>query len=319
MKKVLITGTGGFIYSNFVRKSVYEKQPYTFVSIDKVTKTNVLNNIYANKNHKFYIGDVADQHFINVVMELERPDIVLHGAAHTHVDDSILDPNEFIRSNVLGTQTLLNSCVRWKVEKFIYQSTDEVYGHLTDDSQKSWDETAPLNPRNPYAASKAAAELLIQAAYHTYGLPYNIIRSSNNYGPRQSVDKLIPKIIKCIINNEKIPIYGKGSQVRSWIHVQDNCAAVQFIMNNGFENEIYNVGTNQELSNIELLHLLSKVMDKDYTDLLTFVPDRAGHDFRYSLDCNKLKSLGWEPTIKLRRGLEITVEWYRNNLWFLRL
>ena len=205
-QKVLVTGSGGFILSNFMRKAIFEKKPYEFVSIDKVTKSSVLNNIYSNKNHSFYIGDIADEHFMNVVFEYERPDIIIHGAAETFVDDSLKDPNKFIHSNVLGTQVLVNTAIKWEVKNFIYISTDEVYGQLKSETDVAWTEESHLNPRNPYSASKAAGEFVVKAAGSSFGLNYCITRSCNNYGPRQTSEKFIPKVIKCIIEDQKIPI-----------------------------------------------------------------------------------------------------------------
>lgn len=318
MRKVLITGSGGFIFSNFIRKAIFEKQPYNFISVDKVTKSSVLNNIYQNKSHTFYIGDVADSHFMNVLFEYEKPDIVIHGAAESFVDDSLKDPNKFINSNVLGTQVIINSCVKWGVEKLIYISTDEVYGQLTNDKEIEWTEDSPLNPRNPYSASKAAGELLVKAAHASYGLNYNITRSSNNYGPRQTPDKLIPKIIKCILNGDKIPIYGQGLQLRDWTYVNDNCAAILTILNRGIINETYNISANQEFSNIEVVQKICNIMGKGY-NLINFIEDpRKGHDFRYAINCDKIKKLGWNPEFKFKDGLELCTSWYLNNQWFLK-
>lgn len=317
MQKVLCTGSAGFIFSNFIRKSIYDKQPYEFVSVDKVTKGSVLNNIYLNKSHKFHIGDVSDAHFIDVIFELERPDIVIHGAAETHVDDSIRDPNKFIQSNILGTQVLVNASIKWGVKKFVYISTDEVYGQLNNESESSWTEESVLSPRNPYAASKAAGELLVKAAHITHGLSYNITRSSNNYGPRQSPDKFIPKIIKCILNEQKIPVYGQGLQIRDWTYVMDNCEAILTILNSGKENNVYNISANQEYTNIEVVQLICNAMEKGHS-LIEFVNDRKGHDFRYSLNCNKLKQLGWEPKFKFKEGIHATLNWYLNNKWFIK-
>lgn len=322
-KKVLITGTGGFIFSNFVRKAIYDQvksddRSYKFISVDKVTKTSVLNNIYQNKNHTFYIGDISDPHFINVLFEYERPDVVIHGAAESFVDDSLKDPNKFIQANVLGTQVLVNAAVKWGVEKFIYISTDEVYGQLEKDTDASWTEESPLNPRNPYSASKAAGELVVKAASYSYGLNYNITRSSNNYGPRQTSEKLIPKAIKCILNNEKIPIYGQGLQIRDWTYVADNCNGIMTVLEKGKPNEIYNISANQEFTNIEVIQSICNVMESGHS-LISFIKDpRQGHDFRYSVDCTKLKTLGWKPSYKFKEGLADTIEWYQKNQWFLK-
>lgn len=320
-KKVLITGSGGFIFSNFIRKAIFERQPYNFISVDKVMKSSVLNNIYQNKSHQFYIGDVADQHFMNVIFEYERPDIVIHGAAESFVDASLKDPNVFIHSNVLGTQVVVNCCVKWGVEKLIYISTDEVYGHLTSESDAPWTESSPINPRNPYSASKASGELIVRAAHASHGLNYNITRSSNNYGPRQTPEKLIPKVIKCIMNNDKIPVYGQGLQLRDWTYINDNCSAILAILNNGLsnvkDNEIYNISANQEFTNIEVVQRICNAMGKGH-DLVDFVKDRPGHDFRYSIDCSKIKSLGWKPSYRFKEGIVDTVEWYQKNTWFLK-
>jgi len=322
-KKVLITGSCGFIFSNFIRMACYdqansENKNYKFVSIDKITKSSVLNNIYQNKSHAFYIGDVSDSHFMNVVFEYERPDIVIHGAAESFVDDSLKDPNKFIQSNVLGTQVVVNSCIKWGVEKLIYISTDEVYGQLEKETDASWTEDCPLNPRNPYSATKAAGELIVRAAQTSYGLPYNITRSSNNYGPRQTSEKLIPKAIKCILNEEKIPLYGKGLQIRDWTYVADNVNAIMTIMKSGKDNETYNISANQEFTNIEVIQSICNAMGKGHS-LISFIPDpRQGHDFRYSVDCSKLKALGWNSGFKFKEGLVNTVDWFQKNQWFLK-
>ena len=322
-KKVLITGTGGFIFSNFVRKAIHDQlhtddKSYKFISVDKVTKTSVLNNIYQNKNHTFYIGDISDSHFMNVLFEYERPDIVIHGAAESFVDDSLKDPNKFIQANVLGTQVIVNCCAKWGVEKLIYISTDEVYGQLEKESDASWTEESPMNPRNPYSASKAAGELIVRAAHHSYGLQYNITRSSNNYGPRQTSEKLIPKAIKSIVDGTKIPIYGQGLQIRDWTHVRDNCNAIMTVLNSGAPNETYNISANQEFTNIEVIQSLCNAMGKGH-ELISFISDpRQGHDFRYSIDCSKLKALGWKAEYKFKEGVVDTVDWYQKNLWFLK-
>lgn len=316
--KCLCTGSGGFIVGNFVRKSIFEKKPYEFISVDKVTKSSVLNNIYSNKNHTFYIGDVSDQHFIDVLFEYERPDIVIHGCAETHVDDSLKYPNKFIQSNVLGTQVLVNASIKWGVSKFIYLSSDEVYGQLENDKLPAWTESSPLNPRNPYSASKLSGEFIVRAASSTFGLNYCITRSSNNYGPRQTSEKLIPKVIKCLLEGKKIPVYGQGLQMRDWLYVNDNCEAIMNVMENGKNGEIYNISANQEFSNIEIVHKICKIMNKKLEDSVEYVADRPGHDFRYSIDSSKIKELGWKPQVKFNDGINACVNWYLNNQWFLQ-
>lgn len=317
MKKVLITGTCGFIFSNFIRRVVkYDKQPYEFVSIDKVAGN--ANTVYANKNHAFHIADLRDQHIIDKIFQFEQPDIVIHGAAESFVDYSLSDPNSFVTSNVLGTQVVINACVKHKVERLIYISTDEVYGQLTSESDAAWKEDAPLDPRNPYSASKAAGELMVKAAHQSHGLIYNITRSSNNYGPRQTPEKLIPKAIKCVMHDQKIPVYGQGLQIRDWTHVYDNCDAIVTVLNNGKPNEIYNISANQEFPNIEVIQKICNAMGKGH-ELISFIEDpRKGHDFRYSVDSSKIKELGWKPTYKFKEGIVETVEWYKLNQYFLR-
>jgi len=313
----LITGSCGFIFGNFLRKAVYEKQPYQLVSVDRVNQ-NAINSMYWNKNHTFHVADIRDQHVIDTIFQFEKPDIVIHGAAETFVDSSLSDPNSFVTSNVLGTQVIINACVKHKVEKLIYVSTDEVYGQLTDENEPAWTEDAPLNPRNPYSATKAAGELMVKAAHESFGLIYNITRSSNNYGPRQTSEKLIPKSIKCILEGNKIPIYGKGLQIRDWTHVYDNCAGVMAVLNKGVDNETYNIAANQELPNVEVIQKICNAMGKGH-DLISFIPDpRTGHDFRYSIDSTKIRNLGWKPNFKFKEGIQNTVEWYLANQWFLK-
>jgi len=322
MKRVLISGTGGFILGNFIRKAIYEEnkkqnKEYSFVSVDRLSDN--ANGFYTNKNHTFYMADIRDQHIIDRIFQFERPDIVIHGAAETHVDYSLSDPNSFITSNVLGTQVIINACVKNKVEKLIYVSSDEIYGALTSESDQSWTEDAPLNPRNPYSASKACGELLVKAANQSHGLTYNITRSSNNYGPRQTPEKLIPKAIKCIMNNEKIPIYGQGLQIRDWTHVFDNCSALFTILNKGEPNEVYNISANQEYTNIEVINEVCNAMGGGH-HLIDFIKDPRGngHDFRYSVDASKIKKLGWAPHYKFKEAIASVVEWYTLNKYLLK-
>ncbi len=317
MKKILVTGSAGFIFSNFIRKAIYNKYPYSFISIDKVSGST--NSLYSNKNHTFHIADIRDQHIIDKIFEFEKPDAVIHAAAESHVDFSLTRPNDFITSNVLGTQVIINACIKHTVEKLVYISTDEVYGHLTSDTDAGWTEESPLNPRNPYAASKAAGELLVRAAHQSHGLNYNITRSSNNYGPWQTTDKFIPKVIKCISNEEKIPVYGQGLQIRDWTHVFDNCSAIMSILEKGQANETYNISANQEVSNIEMVQKICNIMNKGHNLINHIIPDpRPGHDFRYSIDSSKIKSIGWSPKLKLSEGLDQCVEWYTMNQWMFR-
>jgi dTDP-glucose 4,6-dehydratase len=322
IKKVLITGSCGFIFSNFIRKLVYEsnrnreKYPYNVASIDRVSGNS--NLLYVNKNHTFHVADIRDQHIIDVIFQHERPDVVIHGAAETFVDYSLSDPNSFVSSNVLGTQVVINACIKHRVEKLIYISTDEVYGQLTSEADAPWTEDSPINPRNPYSAAKASGELLVKAAHATHGLIYNITRSSNNYGPRQTPEKLIPKAIKCVLQDQKIPIYGQGLQIRDWTHVFDNCSALLAVLTQGEPNQTYNISANQEFPNVEVIQSICNAMEKGH-DLMSFIEDpRKGHDFRYSVDSSKIRKLGWKPAFKFKEGIVDTVEWYLNNKYFLK-
>jgi dTDP-glucose 4,6-dehydratase len=316
--KVLITGSCGFIFGNFIRKAIYEKQPYSFVSIDRINN-NTINSMYWNKNHTFHIADIRDQHVIDIIFQFEKPDIVIHGAGETHVDNSLSDPNSFVTSNVLGTQVLINASIKYGVKKFIYISSDEVYGQLTSEDEPSWTEESPLNPRNPYSATKTSGELLVKAANQCHGLIYNITRTVNNYGPRQLSDKFIPKVIKLITQKKPIPIYGNGLQVRDWIHVFDNCNGIMTVLNNGKPNEIYNISANQEYTNLEVVQKICNTMKTGH-DLISFVenPRKTGEDFRYSANSDKLQKLGWKPTIKFKDGIEQCTFWFNNNLWWFK-
>lgn len=322
MKKVLVTGSCGFIFGNFIRKAIYDQnqkkeKKYAFASVDRVTN-NAVNSMYWNKNHAFHIADIRDEHVMERIFETERPDIVIHGAAETFVDTSLKDPNSFVSSNVLGTQVIINCCLKNNVERLIYISTDEVYGQLTSESDEAWTEDSPLSPRNPYSATKAAGELLVQAAHQTHGLIYNITRCSNNYGPRQLPEKLVPKAIKCVLEGQKIPIYGQGQQIRDWTFVADNCTAIMAILDKGEPNEVYNISAKQEFANIETINLVCNAIGKGH-ELISFIEDpRGGHDFRYSVDTTKIQKLGWKPTYKFRDGIRDTVQWYMDNQWFLK-
>lgn len=322
MKKVLVTGTCGFIFSNFIRKAIHwqnQYEPdsrYIFASIDKVSSST--NSMYLNKHHTFYPADIRDQHIVDTIFQYEQPDIVIHGAAETFVDTSLKDPNSFVTSNVLGTQVIINACIKHKVKRMIYISTDEVYGQLTSENEPAWTEESPMAPRNPYSASKAAGELMVVAAHKTHGLIYNITRSSNCYGPYQLPEKLIPKAIQCIQKGEKIPIYGQGLQIRDWTYVVDNCAGLMTVLNNGKPNEIYNISANQERTNIETIQEVCNAMGRGH-ELISFIDDpRPGHDFRYSINTSKIQELGWKPLMKFKNGVKETVRWYTDNQWFLK-
>lgn len=320
--KILITGAFGFIFSNFIRKALQDKlhHKYSFCLLDKIINNTLFHNIYYNEAFgNNYIADIKDQHIINRVFELEQPDIIIHAAAESSVDFSLQNPNVFIESNVLGTQVMVNAAVKYGVKKFIYFSTDEVMGSLDSESVASWTEDSVPNPRNPYSASKYAGELIVKAAHNTFGLPYIITRSCNNYGPRQTTDKLIPRIIKCILNEDKIPIYGEGKQIRDWLYVLDTYTAVVKILQSDKINQTYNISANCEISNLELVQKICNLMERGHSLIEHIKDPRPGHDFRYSLSSSKLTNeLGWKPKYKLGDGLEQCISWFLYNQWWFK-
>lgn len=313
MKKILVTGTCGFIFSNFMRKAMREKWPYKFASVDKVLASYNLYNVEANRDHNFYMGDIADEKFMENVFELEKPDIVIHGAAESFVDDSIRSAGPFIHSNVVGTQVMVDLSLKHQVKQFLYVSTDEVYGQLKP-GDPAWAEETPTNPRNPYSASKLAGELIVKAANQTHGLQYNITRCCNNYGPSQPPRNLVPKVISCILRNQPIPIHGSGLQLREWIFVEDHCSAIKTIIEKGEINQTYNIGTHEEFSNLEMVNNIETILN--HPAKINHVKDRPGHDFRYSVDYSKLKQLGWAPSFSFPEGLNKCVKWYLDHRSF---
>lgn len=315
MKKILVTGSCGFIFSNFMRKVMKQNEPYSFVSVDKVFATYNRYNVKINQDHTFYMGDIADEQFMNNVFAIEKPDIVIHGAAESFVDDSIRSAGPFIHSNVVGTQVMVDMSLKYGVDRFVYISTDEVYGQLTGDKDASWTEENTISPRNPYSASKAAGELIVKAANQTHGLNYNITRCCNNYGPSQPPRNLIPKAISCILNNVPVPIHGSGKQFREWIYVDDHCSAIMNIVERAPLNEIYNIGSGVESTNIKMVHKVSKLIGTEGATV-NFVKDRPGHDFRYSVNCSKIQKLGWKPAFNFDDGMRKCVKWYIDNPWY---
>lgn len=321
MKTILVTGSCGFIFSNFMRKVIQEKAPYKFISVDKVIAPYNRHNVELNKDHTFYMGDIADEMFMDNVLAIEKPDIIIHGAAESFVDDSIRGAGPFIHSNVVGTQVMVDMALKHKVERFVYVSTDEVYGQLKADDP-SWTEETPTNPRNPYSASKAAGELIVKAANQTHGLNYNITRCCNNYGPSQPPRNLVPKIISCILKDQPIPIHGSGKQFREWIYVEDHCSAIMKIVESAPLNETYNIGSGIECTNLEMAKKINHILNpfdkmvKDSNAKINFVKDRPGHDFRYSVDCTKIKELGWKTQYTFDDGLKKCVQWYLDNPWY---
>lgn len=316
-KKVLVTGSGGFIFGNFIRQAFHAKKPYVISSVDRVRKSNIIHNIYQNKDHSFHVVDIRDPHILEVIFQDKRPDIVIHGAAESCVDKSIGTTLPFTTSNVVGTQNVIDQCLKVDA-KLLYMSTDEVYGSLSNENEKPWDEDAPLNPRNTYSATKAAGELLVRAAHETHSLRYNIVRCSNNYGPWQTDDKFIPRIIHRVMEKKPVPIYGKGDQIRDWIHVYDACDALFHVIDKGVDSEVYNITAKQEFMNIEVFQMVCNALGEGH-DLIEHVEDRPGHDFRYAMTNDKIKSLGWKPQFKFRAGIDQTCKWYDINKYVLKM
>lgn len=318
MKTLLVTGGAGFIGSHFI-KYILKKYPnYKIINYDLLTYAGNLKNlkdVEANPNYRFVLGHIADTPKIEKVF-LTGIDYVINFAAETHVDRSIINSENFVATNVLGVQALVDMSRKYKVKKFIQISTDEVYGSLSDTGFFS--EESPLAPNNPYSASKAAGDLITLAYYKTYQLPINITRCSNNYGPNQYPEKLIPLMVKRAMNDEFLPIYGDGKNIRDWIHVEDHCKGIDLVLHNGTIGEVYHIGGNNERSNITIVNQILEVMDKD-TSLIHYVKDRLGHDYRYALDVKKIKQeLGFEAEINFESGLKDTIMWYKENAnWFL--
>ena len=327
MKNILITGGAGFIGSHVVRLFVIKYKDYRIVNLDKLTYAgNLLNlkDIENASNYTFIKGDITDGDFIMQLFRDYNFDGGIHLAAESHVDRSISNPMDFIMTNIVGTVNLLNaSLATWKpdfIGKLFYHiSTDEVYGSLGMEGM--FTETTSYDPKSPYSASKASSDHLVRAYNHTYGLPAIVSNCSNNYGPYQFPEKLIPLFIHNIRNNKPLPVYGKGENVRDWLYVEDHAKAIDLLFHKGRVGETYNIGGNNEWQNIELIRELCKIMDKrlgrsegESSKLITFVKDRAGHDLRYAIDASKIKAeLGWEPTVKFTEGFETTVEWYLEN------
>jgi len=314
---ILVTGGYGFIFSNFIRHMINKYPDYKIVNIDKLTyaaNTTNLADIENNKNYKFYKGDICDKNLIEKILKEEKIHVVVNAAAETHVDRSISDVSNFLATNVLGTFTLLEAAKKAGIEKFIQISTDEVYG---DTMQGSFKETDKLNPRNPYAASKASGDLLAMSYFTTHGLPVTITRSTNNYGPFHYPEKFIPKAIIYALTNKKIPVYGEGKEIRDWLFVQDNCEAVDLVMHKGKPGEIYNIAGKQELQNIEVVKSILSSMCKDES-LIEFVKNRPAHDRRYSLDIEKIRQLGWQPRTNFNEGIAKTMDWFeKNRAWWM--
>ncbi len=330
MKKILITGGAGFIGSHVVRLFVNKYSDYQIFNLDKLTYAGNLANltdIESQPNYTFLKGDIVDAAYINGIFAEHQFDAVIHLAAESHVDRSITNPLDFVFTNVVGTVNLLNAAKElWKADfsdkLFYHVSTDEVYGSLHDDS--FFLETTPYDPQSPYSASKASSDHFVRAYRNTYKMPVVVSNCSNNYGPNQFPEKLLPLFYNNIKNNKPLPVYGKGENVRDWLYVLDHARAIDDVFHKGKEGETYNIGGFNEWTNIDLIKLLCKVMDRklgraegESEKLITYVTDRAGHDLRYAIDANKIMTeLGWKPSLQFEEGLEKTIDWYlANETW----
>ncbi|MGG0175246.1 dTDP-glucose 4,6-dehydratase [Gottfriedia acidiceleris] len=314
-KKILVTGGAGFIGGNFVQYIVSKYPQYDIYNLDLLTYAGDLTkhkSIENSENYHFIKADIADREAMMTLFEEEKFDFVVHFAAESHVDRSITDPGIFVKTNVLGTQVLLDAAKSINVTKFVHVSTDEVYGELDFDPTTFFTEQTPLQPNSPYSASKASSDLLVRAYNETYGLPVNITRCSNNYGPFHFPEKLIPLTISRVLNNQKVPVYGTGENIRDWLHVIDHCAAIDLVMHEGANGEVYNVGGHNERTNLEVVKTIIKALGRS-EDLIEYVQDRLGHDKRYAIDPSKLEKLGWKPTYNFEKGIVQTIQWYLDN------
>ena len=320
---LLVTGGCGFIGSNFIRYELEKYSSINIVNLDKLTYAGNLENLldvqkdYANK-YAFVKGDILDAELVMSIITENKIDVIINFAAESHVDRSILDSSEFMKTNILGTQTLLEAAKKAGIKRFIQISTDEVYGDLPDTGY--FTEETPLAPNSPYAASKASADMLVRAYYHTYQLPVIITRCSNNYGPYQFPEKLIPLMIANALQSKSLPIYGDGANVRDWIHVIDHSRAIDLVAQKGETGEVYNVGSNNERTNIDIAKFILKRLGQSET-LIKFVKDRLGHDRRYAINTDKIKNqLGWRPVYDFEDGLKTTISWYvENENWWKRI
>ncbi|MBX3101537.1 MAG: dTDP-glucose 4,6-dehydratase [Bacteroidetes bacterium] len=333
MKNLLVTGGAGFIGSHLVRLLVHKYPQYRIINFDALTYAGNLENLTdvdQAPNYVFVKGDICDAEAVRLALKQYEIDTILNLAAESHVDRSILDPLAFVRTNVLGTATLLNearSLWRDRTDVLFYHiSTDEVYGSLG--AEGFFTETTPYDPRSPYSASKASSDHMVRAYGHTYHIPFRISNCSNNYGPCQFPEKLLPLMIQHVQAGKPLPVYGKGENVRDWLWVVDHCTAIDVILHKGKDGETYNIGGNNEWKNIEVVYLLCELMDEALgqtpgtaAGLITFVTDRPGHDLRYAIDASKLKhELDWEPSMDFREGLRQTIRWYLDNPeWVVRV
>ena len=320
-KTFLVTGGSGFIGNCFCKLLLEERKDYKVINVDVETYAanhSTIKNELNNPNYKFYKVDIRDREAINKIFEEEKPNIVVNFAAESHVDRSILDPEAFLTTNILGTAVLMDACRKYGIERYHQVSTDEVYGDLPlDRPDLFFTEETPLHTSSPYSTSKASADLLVLAYYRTYGLPVTISRCSNNYGPYQFPEKLIPLMISKASNDESLPVYGEGLNVRDWLYVKDHCYGILAVIEKGRVGEVYNLGGHNERNNLYIVKRILSELGKPES-LITHVADRHGHDQRYAIDPAKaMKELGWEPTTAFEDGIKLTIEWYKNNKWWL--
>ncbi|QQE79200.1 dTDP-glucose 4,6-dehydratase [Alicyclobacillus sp. SO9] len=318
--RIVVTGGAGFIGSNFIQYMSRKYPDYELVNVDSLTYAGNLENfkdIDSLANYSFIKVDITDSEQVSQLFS-QRVDAIVHFAAESHVDRSILDPGAFLKTNVMGTQVLLEAARQHGVGKFVHVSTDEVYGSLGDTG--TFSENSPLASNSPYSASKASSDLLVRAYHETYGLPVNITRCSNNYGPYQFPEKLIPLMILNALEGQPLPVYGDGLNVRDWLHVEDHCAGIDLVLHQGRDGEVYNIGGNNERTNIEIVKTILNYLNKPES-LIRFVEDRLGHDKRYAIDATKLRSeLGWEPQYSFDTGIAQTIQWYLDNRsWWERV
>lgn len=315
--KILVTGGAGFIGGNFIHYMINKYPDYQIVNLDLLTyagNLETLKSVENKPNYKFYKGDIADRPFIIDLFEKEKFDIVVNFAAESHVDRSITDPEIFIKTNIMGTQVLLDASKKYNVKRYHQVSTDEVYGDLPlDRPDLFFTEETPLHTSSPYSSSKASADLFVLAYNRTYGLPVTISRCSNNYGPYHFPEKLIPLMISRALADESLPVYGKGENVRDWLYVEDHCSAIDLIIHNGKVGEVYNIGGHNEKTNLEVVKTILKALNKPES-LIKYVTDRPGHDMRYAIDPTKIETeLGWKPVHNFDTGIQETIKWYLEN------
>lgn len=315
--KILITGGAGFIGGNFVHYMLKKYPDYDIVCLDALTyagNTETLKDVLNNPKFKFVQGDISDRNFVMKLFEDEQFDIVVNFAAESHVDRSIENPGVFLKTNVLGTATLMDASRKYGVKRYHQVSTDEVYGDLPlDRPDLMFTEDTPIHTSSPYSASKAAADLLVQSYYRTFGFPATISRCSNNYGPYHFPEKLIPLMVTRALADQELPVYGNGANIRDWLHVYDHCTAIDLIIHHGHIGEVYNIGGHNERTNLEVVKAILKILNKK-EDLIKYVKDRMGHDMRYAIDPTKIHNeLGWTHQYPFEEGLKQTIEWYLNN------